>query len=204
MQEVETVFKNVDIKTYGGPSYKGVSHDDVAKLLHLPLAKQGIVAVSSMDNHELTEGVTSNGNKVYISNVWASVELINADDPSERIRTQSFAMGFDSQDKGAGKAYSMAIKYCFLKLFMLESADNEEERVQDSVSYKPSNKQNAGKFDNTGKPYDWQWNKLNDLCVEHGIDKDKLRPKISKFNGNDLYKLTGHIMKNKRLPDELC
>lgn len=199
MQEVETVFKNVAVKTYNGPNYKGVSHDDVSKLLHMPLAKNGIVAISTMDSHELSDGVTSSGKKVYISNVWASVELVNADNPDERIKTQSFAMGFDSQDKGAGKAYSMAIKFCLLKLFMLESADNEEERVQEAVEYKPSNNTRPN------SPSDKQKKMVADLLKNNNIPlTDTLKGKLSNMSGKQMSDLIGHLMKEKVLPDELC
>jgi hypothetical protein len=43
----------------------------------------------------------------------------------------------DSSDKAMGKAYSMALKYCYLKTFMLESLDEEESRECEST-YKPS------------------------------------------------------------------
>jgi hypothetical protein len=66
--------------------------------------------------------------KNYLVKVWASVTFINSDDRSDQFQTQCFAYAIDSGDKATGKAYSMAIKYCYLKTFMLESLDDEESR----------------------------------------------------------------------------
>jgi len=134
MKEVQTVFKNVKVSGYGA-GYKGVSHDDVTALLHKPLVEAGIQTNINMVSHELTEGTTSKGGKVYISNVWASIEFINIDEPEQRMTSKAFAMGFDSQDKGPGKAYSMAVKYCLLKTLMLESCDEEEQRMNLRVEH---------------------------------------------------------------------
>ena len=43
MKEVETVFKGATISMGSGRSYSAVNHDDVARLLHKPLAENGIV-----------------------------------------------------------------------------------------------------------------------------------------------------------------
>jgi hypothetical protein len=64
----------------------------------------------------------------YLVKVWASVTFFNSDNMSEQFQTQCFAYAIDSGDKATGKAYSMAIKYCYLKTFMLESLDDEESR----------------------------------------------------------------------------
>lgn len=128
MEESKRVKKGITVG-YGNNKYKAVTHDDVTRLIQGLFVKNGVVAIPTMESHEQSEGKTSKGSLIYISKVWVSIEFINSDNPEERFTTKSFAIGFDSQDKGPGKAYSMAVKYAYLKVLMIESGDNEEERV---------------------------------------------------------------------------
>jgi hypothetical protein len=132
---VKSVHKGGTVKINERASYSAVLHDDVTALLHDPIANAGIVAMPRMETCELEIIRTSksyNGqiteSNSYMVKIWASVTFINSENPSEQYQTQCFAYAIDSGDKAAGKAYSMAIKYCYLKTFMLESCDDEESR----------------------------------------------------------------------------
>jgi hypothetical protein len=134
-KQVRSVNKGSTVKINDRASYTAVSHDDVTSLLHDPIANAGIVAMPRMETCELEvfdqvksyqgqQTITKN----YLVKVWASVTFINSDNITEQYQTQCFAYAIDSGDKATGKAYSMAIKYCYLKTFMLESLDDEESR----------------------------------------------------------------------------
>lgn len=142
MQKVESVTKGSTVAITQNSSYKAVSHDDVTALLHRPLTEARIIAMPNMESAEVehfTTEKTYQGNTTknfsYMVKVWASVTFINADDPKDCITTKCFAYAMDSGDKATGKAYSMAIKYCYLKVFMLESCDDEESRDYELNSY---------------------------------------------------------------------
>jgi hypothetical protein len=139
MKEVDSVNKGTTVSITQTNSYKAVSHDDVTALLHRPLTNAGIVAMPNMDeatvepyqtekeyNGKITK---SNG---YLVKVWASVTFVNVDDPADKVTTRCYSYALDSGDKAVGKAYSMAVKYCYLKTFMLESSDEEESREFES------------------------------------------------------------------------
>lgn len=135
MKEVKTVHKGATVKINEKSSYTAVSHDDVTSLLHDPIARAGIVAMPRMETCELEIFEQSKNyqgqitvSKNYLVKVWASVTFFNSDNMSEQFQTQCFAYALDSGDKATGKAYSMAVKYCYLKTFMLESSDEEESR----------------------------------------------------------------------------
>ena len=135
MREVQTIHKGTTVKITEHRSYTAVSHDDVTGLLHGPLTNAGIIAAASMDSCEIecSETVKEYQGKQskslqYMAKVWASITFINIDDPTDRINLRSFAYALDSGDKAVGKAYSMAVKYIYLKGFMLESLDDEESR----------------------------------------------------------------------------
>lgn len=145
MKEVETVFKGASISMGNGRSYSAVNHDDVARLLHKPLADQGIITKVSVEKAEISSREKTNkyGDTAleYRADVWVEVTFINADNPQEREVCKSFAYAFDSGDKAVGKAESMAVKYVFLKNFVLESTDNEESRDHEN-SFKAPPKKN--------------------------------------------------------------
>ena len=144
MKEVETVFKGASISMGNGRSYSAVNHDDVARLLHKPLADQGIITKVSVEKAEISSREKTNkyGDTAleYRADVWVEVTFINADKPEEREVCKSFAYAFDSGDKAVGKAESMAVKYVFLKNFVLESTDNEESRDHENNFKTPPKK----------------------------------------------------------------
>jgi hypothetical protein len=144
---VKSVHKGGTVKINERASYNAVLHDDVTALLHDPIANAGIVAMPRMETCEVEIIRTSksyNGqiteSNSYMVKIWASVTFINSENPSEQYQTQCFAYAIDSGDKASGKAYSMAIKYCYLKTFMLESCDDEESRDWENnvIQSKPS------------------------------------------------------------------
>ncbi len=144
MKEVETVFKGANISMGNGRSYSAVNHDDVARLLHKPLAEHGVITKVSVEKVELVgrEKTNKYGDTAleYRADVWVEVTFINADKPEEREVCKSFAYAFDSGDKAVGKAESMAVKYVFLKNFVLESTDNEESRDHENNFKNPPKK----------------------------------------------------------------
>lgn len=134
-KQVKSVHKGGTVKINERSSYSAVLHDDVTALLHDPIANAGIVAMSRMESCKLetfetqkTYNGQTTSSRSYMVKVWASVTFMNSDNPTEQFQTQCFAYAIDSGDKATGKAYSMAIKYCYLKTFMLESCDDEESR----------------------------------------------------------------------------
>jgi hypothetical protein len=144
MKEVQSVFKGATIQMGGNRSYSAVNHDDVARLLHKPLADAGIVTKVSVEKVEITSGTKTNKygdqSAEYRADVWVEVTFINADNPEEREVCKSFAYAFDSGDKAVGKAESMAVKYVYLKNFVLESTDNEESRDHELGNKTPPKK----------------------------------------------------------------
>lgn len=144
MKQVDTVFKGANVSMGNGRSYSAVNHDDVARLLHKPLAEAGIITKVSVEKVDLTAGTRTNkyGDTTaeYRADVWVDVTFINADNPEEREVCKSFAYAFDSGDKAVGKAESMAVKYVFLKNFVLESTDNEESRDHENSLKVPAKK----------------------------------------------------------------
>ena len=134
-KKVLTVLKNEKIEMKGERGYKGVTHDDVAALLHLPLAESGIVLLPDVTEFKVTEFEIEktgyNGKyiqKWYRTDMKILVKWINADDPKDFIQSTGGSFALDTSDKGFAKAYSLALKIVLLKVHLLESKDGEEQR----------------------------------------------------------------------------
>lgn len=127
-KEVKYVQKDKAVST-GDGSYKAVTHDFVTAMVRTAMIKNGIVSypvlVESLMNPPTEGAKRSRYEATY------DFHFVNADDPADRliIRIQAHAM--DSADKAPGKALSYAKKYAVLKLFEIESGEDEESRVAD-------------------------------------------------------------------------
>jgi hypothetical protein len=108
--------------------YTFVSHDAVARTLHEPMAKHGIVMIPTIVDLE------QDGNR---TKVKMDISFVNIDNPTDKITITQYGYGIDPQDKGIGKAQSYAVKYALLKLFCLETGDDVE---KDNIDYKPEKK----------------------------------------------------------------
>ena len=131
MQEVGHLEKDgqTTIKTKEGKrvgSYGYISHDAVTAHVRKSFIKHGIVVQPSVAHSEF------NGNQARLT---VQIDFINIDDPKDFITITTLGCGNDNQDKGPGKAFSYAVKYAYLKLLMLNSADDIE---ADNVDHDPN------------------------------------------------------------------
>jgi hypothetical protein len=125
MREINFIPKETFVKMKSG-GYTAVSHDTVARLLHPILAKEGIVVkVTLLDSSK----ETMSGGMVFYSGRY-SLSLIDADD-GDSIEYTGEAHAIDVGDKAPGKALSYATKMLLLKAFLLETGENDEERVEE-------------------------------------------------------------------------
>lgn len=115
-----------------GLKYKFVAHDAVVAKLRPALIAHGIFLATSVDEvkSEAMEVTDRNGiaKTVFRSTCKVTICALSVDDPEDCIAVTSYGEGLDPQDKSTGKAISYAVKYGLLKLFMLETGDEEESR----------------------------------------------------------------------------
>ena len=102
--------------------YSFASHDAVANVLHGAMVDAGITVSTSIEEHDIKQM-----DKGYImSVVKVGVKFINADNPSDTDTVYSYGYGWDKNDKGIGKAVSYAIKYAYLKKFVLPTGEDTD------------------------------------------------------------------------------
>lgn len=168
---------------WGNQSYNAVSHDAVAGMLHPLLAEHGIVVFPSLTASESILGHTSKGSEKIRYEATYEVSFVNVDDPADRLVLEIQAHADDNGDKAPGKAVSYAVKMAMLKVFMLETGDNDESRYgspDDPVPVK-KNRGITNKFKSASTLDELQtlWGELDK--DEHALyvkDKDAAKARI--------------------------
>lgn len=121
------VQKDKSVST-GGGSYKAVTHDAVTGMIRDALIKQGVVIVPSVISCVFHQKEPDAKQRLYEATY--DIEFVNIDDPTDRIVSKQSAHALDNGDKAPGKAQSYATKYAILKLFNIETGEDEESRYQ--------------------------------------------------------------------------
>jgi len=123
MGEVKGVEKNLNVGT-GQSSYKGVSDQDVKKIIGSSMQKNGLtilpIKIEPVIKVERWEEVTNYGAKQkqsIFTEVKATYLLLH--ESGESIEIVGYGHGVDSQDKSAGKATTYALKYALLYTFLV-------------------------------------------------------------------------------------
>lgn len=127
-QSVGYAQKDKSVST-GGGSYKAVTHDQVTAIVREHMNTFGIVCVPTLVTS--TMNPKEDGAKQQRYDATYSFDFVNADDPTERLTIVIEAHAMDNADKAPGKALSYAKKYAVLKLFEIETGEDDESRYQD-------------------------------------------------------------------------
>ena len=147
-------------KVVSGQNYKAVTHDAVTAILRNHLIDQGIVIVPRLLDSSVTDiGKTKNETPVIRYAARYEVDFVNCDEPTDKVTVPSESHANDSGDKAPGKATSYATKYAMLKLFSIETGEDDEGRVEP--------------YESLAKITDEQLDALTALIEEVGADKAK-------------------------------
>lgn len=117
----------------GQGSYKAVTHDQVTAMVRSHMIDAGIVcypelmASASIPKEE--------GSKQFRYEATYAFHFVNADEPTDRLTVTIQAHAMDNADKAPGKALSYAKKYAVLKVFEIETGEDEESRFKESEAF---------------------------------------------------------------------
>jgi len=134
-QRIHSVMRQVGYIQKRQPSndlpYTYVSHDDVVAALRPAMVEHGLVAITTVLNHtaqvvQVPSRYSDRSDTLNFTTATVQLDIVNVDDPTDRVTVQGFGYGIDRQDKGPGKAISYACKMILLKTFMLETGDEPE------------------------------------------------------------------------------
>lgn len=124
--EVLTVAKNANVDN----KYEGVTHDDVTEMVRPLMVKHGVTSSIEVTESEMIDtGVNWGKRKLFQYRGKFACELVNEDDPNDRMSRCIEAHADDNGDKAPGKALSYAMKSFYLKVFAIKTGEDDEQRV---------------------------------------------------------------------------
>lgn len=121
------VQKDKSVST-GQGSYKAVNHDQVTALVRGHMIDAGIVCIPNLIAS--CANPKDEGAKQFRYDATYEFVFANEDDAQDFVKIKIEAHAMDNADKAPGKALSYAKKYAVLKLFELETGEDEESRYQ--------------------------------------------------------------------------
>jgi hypothetical protein len=107
----------------------GAQYDELISKLAPLLSKNGIV-ITAEKNGDSRSRANAKGNYIFESDF--TIHYINMDNPEDRFSTVIESHAMDAGDKAPGKAITYATKISMLKVFGIETGDNEESRADAS------------------------------------------------------------------------
>lgn len=128
-QRISAVMKedSLYIKRGSAGQGTGVLYDEVISLLQPLMVKHGIVSYTEKANIIESRNNTKGG---YIYQCDFNVHYVNIDNPQDRICVLVESHAMDSGDKAPGKAITYASKIAHLKMFGIETGENDESRAE--------------------------------------------------------------------------
>ena len=120
--------KDKSVSAGSAGSYRAVTHDAVTGMVRQHLVEHGVIIAPTLIEsmfHPKEEGA-----KQRLYSASYDVRFINMDTPDECVTIRIEAHALDNGDKAPGKAISYATKYAILKLFNIETGEDEESRYQ--------------------------------------------------------------------------
>jgi hypothetical protein len=129
MGEVESIKKDGKV-AFGNTKYNFLSEAKTTEIFKAKFVEYNLVLLPTTvieDVHVIRSTGKDGNEKVnYLTHGKYSYRLINAENPEEYIDLMSTGQGYDSADKGSGKASSTAYKYLNWRAFAVPSNDDPD------------------------------------------------------------------------------
>lgn len=123
MQDIQYLTKD-DRVEYKNTKYKAISEEKVTTAVRSSMMKNGLVMFPIQQSISRDEQITT---------VNVTYQMVNMDNPDEMILIASSGQGYDSQDKGSGKAMTYAFKYALLRTFMIPTGEDPDKVSSEQI-----------------------------------------------------------------------
>ena len=148
MKAVKGMEKNAKVGGNTSSSYNGTKDQDVIEVFNEALAKNGlcILPIGIEEETQLDRwDVEYNGQKQTKQSVFTKVKTkyLLLHESGQSIELAGYGHGIDSQDKGAGKATTYALKNCLLYSFLTPVGKIDDTETTHSEEIKTPPKQKA-------------------------------------------------------------
>lgn len=128
MKEIDYIKKDKKVAG-GGANYSAVSHDQVVAMLRESLVKHGIIYYPEQTNSTvLVARDKSKDIAMMLYEGEYNIHFVNIDDGNDRLTVRIVGHANDNGDKAPGKAVTYATKSALLKVFAIETGENDESR----------------------------------------------------------------------------
>ena len=118
--------------------YKFARERDVVAEVKPLLGREGLVVTyTTVKEEEVPHGSTKSGSEKYLTKLTVRFRITNVKDPTDFVESDTIGYGQDGEDKGAPKAYTMALKYFLSKIFLIETGDDAEQEKKGSKKDAP-------------------------------------------------------------------
>ena len=155
MESVESLQKDGRV-AFGTTKYNYLSEAKTTAEMRKQLVKHKLV-VLPVKAEEHREGQITHGLYTY--------EVVNAENPDERITLQIGGQGHDSADKGSGKASSYAYKYLLWRTFAIPSNDDPDQVSSDEIMSSQKDMPKEEQVDPSQKINSVQAKAIKDLAI---------------------------------------
>lgn len=146
MQEIDYIKKDKKISG-GGANYSAVSHDQVTAMVRDSLVKHGIMIYPEQVRSEvLVARDKSKDIAMMLYEGEYKIHFVNIDDGQDRVTVQIVGHANDNGDKAPGKAVTYATKSAILKVFAIETGENDESRNYKEPEVIYATPEQVGKF----------------------------------------------------------
>ena len=132
MNEVKGIDKSMTVGS-GSYSYKGVSDQIVKEILQPIMAKNGLAIVpTNVEAKVTTDRWEEGGKQKQSSFTEVHTKYMLLHESGEAIELAGYGHGVDTQDKGAGKATTYALKYALLYMFLIPTGKIDDTDAEHS------------------------------------------------------------------------
>ena len=143
MKEVKYIQKDATVQ-----GYKAVTHDNVVAQVRDSLVKSGVLVIPTQVESKLHDkGMKwdKDAGKEVIDNMrmyegYYQIRFQSIEDKNDFHDICIHSNALDNGDKAPGKALSYATKYAILKMFMIETGENDESRTGEGSYYTDAQK----------------------------------------------------------------
>lgn len=175
----------------GSFAYKAITIENVVKNVGAQMHKYGVVIypVEQNVNFYNEDVVNSKGqaSKNRVVEAEITYEVINVDNPEQKIRVVGFASSCDPVDKHSGKAQTYAYKNMLIKLFNLPVGDDLDKEHSNDYN----NKHGFTSYSSNKTISEKQVNFLKIKAKEAGITEEQVIKGIKRdYNLNAIEELT--------------
>lgn len=179
MGMVEYLKKDGEVRYGEGVQYRYVSEEKVTTEVRKAMLEVGLVIVPVSTMQRQVDRIT------YVDTKY---KLVNVDQPDDYVNISSVGAGWDSQDKGPGKAMTYAYKYALLRTFMIPSGEDPDAVASNAITDQEIKRDLPYETVRRSAPPvdvsvvdavdldDLMLTQLSKLCAEANLDSSLLKP----------------------------